>query len=125
MHKNSKGFTLVEVMVAVAVFAAMAVSMSLVSSQSSVNSYRLEQKTVALWVAQNQLVDIKIKPFPNVGESKADVTMGNRDWKVVTKVNKSKFENLQAVLREVEIEVFEASDESRSVYTLNALIGKN
>lgn len=112
-------------MVAVAIFASMAVTLSLVSSQSSVNAMRLEQKTFASWVAQNQLIEIRNSALPEPTELKSDAKMANRDWKIVTKIQAVDFEVIGKDLRRVEIEVYTADDENRPVHTLTSLIGRN
>lgn len=96
----TKGFTLLEVMIAVTIFAAMAVVISGTTSQATDVALTLENKTLAGWVAENQLHQIRLEhSLPNVvgTEIKDEVSMANRDWLVKTKVEQTDFPNVVRV----------------------------
>lgn len=84
MNKASRGFTLIEVMVALFVVA-MAVSALMLKMMSLVdNTAYLESKTVASWVAMNQL---ELERLANqhtnqllTDEKTGQETMVGRDW---------------------------------------------
>ncbi|MGH8506230.1 MAG: type II secretion system minor pseudopilin GspI [Stenotrophobium sp.] len=80
--KRARGFTLIEVLVAVAILAiAMAAIISGMARYTSEAAY-LRDKTVAIWVAHNRMTEIQLTPaWPDVGESTGDVEMGGQKWK--------------------------------------------
>jgi len=81
INKHFAGFTLIEVMVALSI---IAISLSAVISSSGAqanNATYLKQKTLAHWVAVNELTQIRIsKEFPDVGDKKGSTSMANHDW---------------------------------------------
>ena len=81
-RRRASGFTLVEVLVAVAVLAiAMAAVISAMARQAD-NAGYLKQKTLALWVAHNRLTEIQLQEqAPGTGRSDGDMKMGGFEWK--------------------------------------------
>lgn len=79
--KQEKGFTLIEVMVALTIIA-ISLSALLSTSGTQANSAGyLKHKTLAHWVAVNELTQIRIaKEFPDLGDKKGSTTMANNDW---------------------------------------------
>lgn len=77
-----QGFTLVEVLVAVAV---LAVAMSAIVSgmaRQTANAAYLREKTVALWVAHNRLTEIALEPgWPGTGTSNGEMEMAGVRWR--------------------------------------------
>ena len=102
----SKGFTLIEVMVALAIFA-ISVTALTGSFQSNINNAaRLKDKTMATWVAQNKLVELKAaynlnRSVPSTSRKKEKVEFAGRNWVVETSGEKT----LQGILINVIIDV--------------------
>ncbi len=87
-HKNkkNKGFTLLEVLVALAVFAVAAIALMRVSESQLQLSARLEDKTSAHWVALNMVSEMQAnQDWPDLGEQTGKVSMAGRDWKIIVK----------------------------------------
>ncbi len=80
-NKQEKGFTLIEVMVALTIIAiSLSALLSTSGTQASSAGY-LKHKTLAHWVAVNELTQIRIaKEFPDLGDKKGLTTMANNDW---------------------------------------------
>lgn len=78
MKRRAFGFTLVEVLVAVAIVAIALSAGSRAAGTLLDNSQRLSDVTLAQWCADNRLVGMKLaKQFPDVGESSFEcVEMG-------------------------------------------------
>ncbi len=80
--KRSSGFTLLEMLVAVAVLAiAMGAILSGMARYAD-NAGRLREKTVALWVAHNRLTELSVQlAWPDIGKSDGEVEMAGAKWK--------------------------------------------
>src|SRR5687767_7690898 len=67
-RSNRRGFTLIEILVALAIVAvALAAGMRSVAQSSDVATV-LKQRTLALWVAQNRLAEAQLTvPWPSMG----------------------------------------------------------
>jgi len=79
--KKNAGFTLIEVMVALTIIAiSLGALLSTSGSQASSVGY-LKHKTLAHWVAVNELTQIRIaKEFPDLGDKKGSTEMANNEW---------------------------------------------
>jgi general secretion pathway protein I len=124
-RKNASGFTLLEIMIAVAVFAI--VSAALVKNAAlTVRQTRLiEEKTIAYWIAENQLTQIRAArrtadSFPGVGSDRLSVNMADRDWDVVVETTSTENEDV----RRVEVSVYPEGDPDRAVASLTGFVGR-
>ena len=85
-NNKNKGFTLLEVLVALAVFAVAAIALMRVSESQLQLSARLEDKTFAHWVALNMVSEMQAnQDWPDLGEQTGKVSMAGRDWKIIVK----------------------------------------
>lgn len=100
--KLSKGFTLIEVMLAVAIFAIAGTALLRASSNNLTSISYLEQKMFANWVAANRLTEVNLeKKWPPKNNLKGSVEMGGREWFWWQKVQKTE----DAAMRVVTVEV--------------------
>lgn len=77
----SHGFTLLEVLVALAIFAVVAASVLSASAGALKTAARLEDKTFATWLADNRLQEIQLADSPPVeGRDQGEVTYAGRRW---------------------------------------------
>ena len=81
INNKQTGFTLIEVMVALTIIAiSLGALLSTSGTQASSAAY-LKQKTLAHWVAVNELTELRMtKEFPAPGDEKGVTTMANYDW---------------------------------------------
>ena len=113
------GFTLLEVMVALAIvaFGMMAVQTQL--NRYIVSSVVTEEKTLASWVAANKLTELSVaSSWPEIGTSDEDVEFAQREWRLTIEVSETQVENL----RRVDVSVALADDVEREIYNASGLL---
>ncbi|HIO97181.1 MAG TPA: type II secretion system protein GspI [Leucothrix sp.] len=97
-NNKEKGFTLLEVMVALFVVAIALGGVIKVMGSAAKNSARLSDRTFAQWVALNELAELRIKKaWPKLGEIKGDQEMVDRKWNWVQKTIKTEDVNVKRV----------------------------
>lgn len=76
---KQKGMTLLEVMIALAILAVSGLAVMKSASEALNNQAYLEQKTFALWVASNRLVELKLEgdTLPASWEDETEELAGN------------------------------------------------
>jgi general secretion pathway protein I len=80
-RSRSRGFTLLEVLIALAIVALSAGALLGSVTSSASNVIYLKQKTLAEWVALNRLTEIRIAvDMPGTGKRKGSSTMGGMRW---------------------------------------------
>ena len=92
---KAKGMTLLEVIVALAVFSIAAVSNTKSLGDQIANMPILEERTYAQWVANNVMVDARLDAkFPEIGKKDGEMELAGRDWywrKEIVKTSDDKF----------------------------------
>ncbi|HUS24071.1 MAG TPA: type II secretion system minor pseudopilin GspI [Candidatus Binatia bacterium] len=106
---GSRGFTLIEILVAVAVLAfAMGAIISGMARYAS-NAAYLRDKTLAAWIAHNRLTEVMIeKGFPDTGDSDGDVEMAGAKWRWLQKVEATPDPNVRRI--EVKVRLADAKE---------------
>jgi general secretion pathway protein I len=76
------GFTLIEIVVALAVLAVAMGALISGMARYADNAGALRERTLALWVAHNRLTEIDLEPaWPTIGKSDGDVELAGVDWR--------------------------------------------
>lgn len=101
-QSSERGFTLLEVMVALAVVAIALAALIRGGSQSALTAAHLRDKSFAHWVAMNRVAELRLQPqWPATGESRGDEEMAKRRWYTLAKVSATD----DADVRRLEVEV--------------------
>lgn len=121
-NRHTRGFTLLEVLVAMAIVAISMGAIIKVSGSYAANAGYLKQRTLAQWVAENKAVEYQVKnEFPAVGRQEGVVTMSNEQWRWEVKVTNTDDKRL----RRLDISVLlDNSDSDTPISTLIAFVGK-
>lgn len=102
-HKNSKGFTLIEVMVALLIITIGLGAIIDSAGNTTLHAAYLRQKTIAGWVAQNEIALYRAKrTWESATTRKGKATMANVEWSWQMKISKTD----DPSLRRLDIEVF-------------------
>lgn len=125
-QKNSQasrnhGFTLIEVMLAMAVFAIAGIALLSAASNNARNIGYLESKMFANWVAANQLVAASLDTkWPPKNNLKGDVELAGRTWFWQQKVIKTNDKDLRAIVMEIRLN----EDDELAVSSLTTYVSK-
>ncbi|WP_291950616.1 type II secretion system minor pseudopilin GspI [Marinobacter sp.] len=124
LARSARGFTLIEVMIALLVFGLIATAAAEVGSQYISSYERIRDKTLAGWVADNRINEIRLeKSLPGISENAKDKDYGPFRWQVTTKI----LATAEPKMRRVEVEVSryrEGRSKPYPVHTLSAFVGE-
>jgi len=98
VHAPAAGFTLVEVMVALAIVALSLAAVAAAVSQMLDASNAMKERTYAAWIAHNKIAELRLSNVvPEVSESSGDITYAGREWAWEAVVSETGVENLYRV----------------------------
>ena len=87
---SARGFTLLEILVALAIFAIVSMTIYGRIGDVLMQTGSLEARTFATWIAQNTLTRLQLERVegqsPSNGRTVESVAMAGREWEVVTEV---------------------------------------
>jgi general secretion pathway protein I len=97
MH-TERGFTLVEVLVALAIFSLAAMALLRLQGAALTTTARLDDKTMAMIVARNRATEVQVAaPAPGFGSSAGTETNGGRQWQWTQDVMRTPDPRLQRI----------------------------
>lgn len=110
-----RGFTLLEVLIALVVLALALVALSRTAA-NQVNSFgALRERTFAGWLAQDVLTQSRLaNRFPAPGKTDGRRRFANRDWRYELEIESTDV----ATIRRLDVRVFEANDTTNPILTL-------
>jgi len=80
--RRDRGFTLIEVLVALAIAAIGLAAVLSVVTNSARNAVYLRDKIVASWIAQNRITELRLgTTMPSVDKTSGDVEFADEKWK--------------------------------------------
>jgi len=86
MIRAARGFTLIEVLIALAVVAIALAALVRTGSNAVTTQAELESRTLALWVAENRIAALRLDPGLQPGRREGRTRLGRRDWRWQTLV---------------------------------------
>lgn len=123
-HSSSaRGFTLIEVLVALLVFSIIATVAAQMSSQYIGTYERVRDKTLAGWIADNRVNELRLQEqTPGVSTNSEDLDYGPFRWRVETRVLNTQDPAIRRV--EVAVSKFRGDgSEPARVHSLSAFMG--
>jgi len=119
--KNSKGFTLIEVMVALTVIAIALASLIKAAGNHTNSAGYLKTKTLAHYVAMNEVTQLQIdKSWPDLGTTNKSSEMAGVEWFWTREVEKTGDES--GNIRGLKFTVFLDEDRTRNLAQVQAFI---
>lgn len=119
--QKSLGFTLIEVMLALAVFSIAGIALLSTANNNARNIGYLESKMFANWVASNQLVAASLEAkWPPKNNLKGEVELAGRAWFWQQKVIKTTDNDMRAIVMEVRLH----EDDELAISSLTTYISK-
>lgn len=110
VKKWQQGFTLLEVMLAMAVFSIAGIAILGTADTNARNLGYLESKIIANWVASNQLVEVTLDTsWPPKNNKKGKVELAGQEWFWQQKVVKTTDKDMRAIVMEVRLNEKEIS----------------
>ena len=117
-----RGFTLLEILVALTVLAVTLAAIIKAAGDYTANQAYLRDRTLALWVARNVLVEYQVEnAWPRVGENKGTAEMGRAEWDWLARISQTE----EAELRRLDVEVRPLDeDDSQPLAVLSGFLWK-
>ena len=115
------GFTLLEVLIALAVLAIALAALIKVGGDNAAATAYLRERTLAHWVGMNQVAEIQVKgEWPSVGTKRGEEEMANHEWYWEVKVSETPDQDI----RRLDVEVRLNEDQEAPPSTLTAYLAK-
>ena len=121
---NKKGFTLLEVLVALVFFSLIGMVLQQVTA-STVNQYlTVRHKMFSSWLAENKMAEFQLaKDLAKPKEYKEEVEFANEEWEIISKVKKTENPDINKV--DVEVYHIDASSSKKNKkLTLTGFVGR-
>jgi general secretion pathway protein I len=115
----SRGFTLLEAMVALAIVALGMMAVNTQLNRYVVSAQVTEEKTLASWIAANKLTELSVdQTWPALGRRDEDIEFAQRQWLIRYEVLETPAENL----RRIDVRVYLADDTDRIVHSVSGFV---
>lgn len=118
---DTRGFTLLEVLIALSIFAICASTLIQQSGRSIRQAAYLETRTQASWIAENELERLRLSElFSPAGTQEKEIIFAKRQWFVSQEITNTTHKDL----RKAVIRVREGSDPAGAFYELTGFLGR-
>jgi general secretion pathway protein I len=114
-RRNTRGFTLIEILIALVVLAVAMGSIIKAASDYTVGLSHLRDRTMANWVARNVLNEFQVtNDWSTPGQRKGDMQMGHYEWRWLANISQTD----EPELRRLDVEVLRPDDDPDSPVTV-------
>ena len=114
-----KGFTLIEILVAVAILAVALAATSRAASVATDSALETRQRLLATWAAQNRVAELKaLRIFPAAASTRLTTEQGG----LALVIDETVTETPNASIRRVDLAVADARDTGRVLTRLTAYV---
>ena len=118
---SSTGFTLIEIMVALAIIALTLGAIIENTSASSRNANYLRDRTIAGWVAMNQISLVRAKrQWTNQSNKKGRVDMAGKTWQWQMQISKTDNVNVRRLV----VDVYADDDDRQALASMTGYLGR-
>lgn len=121
MNRRSRGFTLLEVLVALAVLGIALAALTHNISVNVDNAAYLRERTFAHWVAMNKVTELQVSgDWPGPGTQRGDALLAKRQWYWSATVANTEDPDV----RRLDVAVFVTQDGKQPLATLVSYVGR-
>jgi general secretion pathway protein I len=118
--KSSRGFTLIEVMVSLAIVAFALTAIAASMNQMIDSATAMRDRTYASWIAQNKIAELRLAgTIPDVSTTSGELEYANNNWSWRAVVSETGIENF----RRIDVSVSYA-DSDYIVRTVTGFVGE-
>ncbi len=117
---GARGFTLLEVLIALLVLALALLALTRTAASQVGNFEQLRERTLAGWLAQEVLTETRLaNPFPATGKSDGQRRFAARNWRWDITVQATD----APTIRRIDVRVYAAADRSTPLAQLSGFAG--
>jgi general secretion pathway protein I len=117
--KRQRAFTLVEILVAVAILAIALAATTRAASVATDGSFETRARLLATWAAENRVAELRARAiFPNTGTSTLDAAEGDLSFVIEQTVS----DTANPAIRRVEVAVSDVRDPARVLSRISAYV---
>ena len=121
MIAKMRAFTLIEIMVALTIIAITLGAIIENTTATTQNARYLRDKTVAGWVAMNQIALMRARrQWTNLSNKQGRVEMAGQEWLWKMQIQKTEDPNM----RRLTVDVMPADDDGRVLASMTGFLGK-
>lgn len=112
--RSERGFTLIEVMVALAIVALALTAMAGSMNTMIDNASTMRERTYASWIAQNKITELRLSgQVPEVGTNSGELEYGGTEWSWRTVISETGVESFMRI--DVTVSLLDSDYEVRTV----------